>query len=81
MIDQKTQIGNFFNKDEIVQYKSINDLSEKIIKYSNDNKLRKAIAKKGRAKYFKYFNSKEIAQFIIDKTFEIKKRYFWEIDN
>ena len=81
MIDQKTQIGNFFNKDEIVHYKTINDLSEKIIKYSNDNKLRKAIAKKGRAKYFKYFNSKEIAQFIIDKTFEIKKRYFWEIDN
>jgi len=81
MIDQKTQIGNFFNKDEIVQYKNINDLSEKIIKYSNDDKLRKAIAKKGRAKYFKYFNSKEIAQFIIDKTFEIKKRYFWEIDN
>ncbi len=81
MIDQKTQIGNFFNKDEIVQYKNINDLSEKIIKYSNDDKLRKSIAKKGREKYFKYFNSTEIAQFIIDKTFEIKKRYFWEIDN
>ena len=81
MIDQKTKIGNFFGKDEIVQYKSINDLSEKIIKYSNDNKLRNTIARNGRAKYFKYFNSKEIAQFIIDKTFELKKRYFWEIDN
>ena len=36
---KKQKIGKFFNKDEIVLYKSINDLSSKIIKY-NDNKLR-----------------------------------------
>ena len=32
MIDENTKIGNFFNKDEIVLYKNISDLSEKIIK-------------------------------------------------
>ena len=78
MVDKKTQIRNFFNKNEIVEYTNLSDLSEKIIKYSNDDKLRNKIAKNGRNKYFKYFNSKEIAQFIIDKTFDSKKKYFWE---
>ncbi len=78
MIDKKTRIGSFFKKDEIVTYNNISDLSEKIIKYSYDNKKRKEIAKKGRDKYFKYFNSKEIADFIINKTFEKNKKYYWE---
>ena len=80
MIDEKTKIGNFFNKNEIVEYKNINDLSEKILKYSYDDDLRNKIAHNGRKKYFKYFNSKQIAQFIIDKTYGNKKKYFWEID-
>ena len=78
MIDEKTKIGNFFNKDEIVLYKDIKDLSEKIIKYNNDDKLRSSIAKKGRDKYFKYFNSTTIADYIIKKTFEINKKFYWE---
>ncbi len=78
MIDKQTQIGQFFLKDEIVEYQNINDLSEKIIKYSYDDKLRCKIARKGKIKYFKYFNSREICQFIIDKTFGNKKKYFWE---
>ena len=81
MVDEKTKIGNFFNKDEIVLYKDISDLSEKIIKYSNDPKLRNIVAKKGRQKYFKYFNSTIISEFIINKTFNIKKTYFWEKKN
>ena len=78
MIDEKTKIGDFFNRDEIVLYKNMSDLSEKIIKYSNDNKLRNKIAQKGKTKYFKYFNSTIIADFIIDKTFGNTKKYFWE---
>ena len=78
MIDEKTKIQNFFNKDEIVSYKDINDLSEKIVKFSNNNKLRKKLAKKGRDKYFKYFNSNIIAEFIVNKTFNVKKKYYWE---
>ena len=79
LIDEKTQFSNFLNKDEIIMYKNINDLSEKIDKYSNDDKLRKKIAKKGRDKYFKYFNSTIVADFIIKKTFSIKhKKFYWE---
>ena len=78
LIDEKTKIGNFFNRDEIVLYKNLSDLSEKVIKYSNDSKLRNKIAKKGRLKYFKYFNSTIIAEYIINKTFHIGKKYYWE---
>ena len=68
MIDEKTKLGNFFNKDEIVMYKNISDLSEKIIRFSNDHKLRNLVAKKGRIKYFRYFNSTIIAEFILNKN-------------
>ena len=47
MVDEKTKIGNFFNKDEIVLYSSIDDLSEKIIRFNKDHKSRNKIAKKG----------------------------------
>ena len=76
MVDEKTKFNNFLNRDEIVFYKDINDLSSKIEKYSHDDKLRKKIAKKGRDKYFKFFNSTIIADFIISKTFSIKKKGF-----
>jgi len=78
MIDRKTKFSDFFNNDEIVTYKNINDLSKKIEKYSNDDVLRMKIAKKGRDKYFKFFNSTIVAEFIINKTFNVNKKYYWE---
>ena len=78
MVDEKTKIGKFFSNDEIILYKNITDLSDKILKYSNDHKLRRKIAKKGRDKYFKYFNSTIVAEYIINKTIGNKKKYFWE---
>tara|TARA_B110000881_G_C18574501_1_gene517673 strand:- start:263 stop:2029 length:1767 start_codon:yes stop_codon:yes gene_type:complete len=79
MIDEKTRFGDFFKNDEIVLYKNTNDLSEKIEQYSNNDNLRKKTAKKGRDKYFKYFNSTVIADFIIKKTFSRKhKKFYWE---
>ena len=79
MIDEKTKFNDFFSNDEIITYKNINDLAEKINKYSNDDNIRKKIAKKGRNKYFKYFNSTLVADFIIKKTFLIKhKKFYWE---
>jgi len=78
LIDKKTKYGDFFNKDEIVTYSDINDLSKKIKKYSNDDALRQKIAKKGRSKYFKFFNSTIVAEFIINKSLNINKKYFWE---
>ena len=79
LIDEKTQYKNFFNDKEMVFYKNINDLSEKILKISRDEKLRRLIAKNGKKKYMKYFNSTIVADFIINKTLDInkKKKYFW----
>ena len=80
LIDEKTQYSNFFSKDEMVFYKDTDDLSSKIIRIANDEKLRKSIAKKGKQKYFKYFNSSIIAEYIINKTFGYKNnhKYYWE---
>ena len=79
LIDEKTQYRDFFDSSEMVFYKNISDLSEKILKISRDEKLRKSIGKKGKKKYMKYFNSTLVADFIINKTlgrFD-KKKYYW----
>ncbi len=80
LIDEKTQYKNFFNDKEMVFYKNVNDLSEKILQLSHDEKRRKLIAKKGKEKYMKYFNSNLVANYIINKTFDIKNsvKYLWE---
>ena len=78
-INEKTKFGHFFKKNEIILYKNIYDLKKKINKYSNNDSLRKKIAKRGREKYFKYFNSTIVADFIIKKSFGSKnKTFFWE---
>ena len=79
LIDSKTMYSDFFNKNEMVFYKNIDDLSEKIMKISRDEKLRKQIAKNGKDKYMKYFNSTLVADFIINKTLDINKnkKYLW----
>ena len=79
LIDEKTQYRDFFTNNEMVFYKNLSDLSEKISKISGDDKLRKKIGKKGKEKYMKYFNSTKVADFIINKTLEIKtnNKYLW----
>ena len=79
LIDEKTSYRDFFTDKEMVFYSNINDLSEKISKISKDEKLRRLIGKKGKDKYTKYFNSNLVAEFIINKTFDIniKKKYLW----
>ena len=80
LIDEKTEYRNFFNDNEMIFYKNVNDLSEKILRLSNDDKKRRSIAKKGKDKYMKYFNSNLVAEYIINKSLDInqKKKFFWE---
>ena len=79
LIDEKTGYRDFFTDKEMVFYSDIYDLSEKISKINKDDKLRRSIAKKGKDKYTKYFNSNLVADFIINKTFDInnKNKYLW----
>mgnify|MGYP001217895307 CR=1 FL=1 len=79
LIDEKTGYRDFFNDNEMIFYNSVSDLSEKILKISRDEKLRKKIGKNGKLKYLKYFNSNLVAEYIINKTFDINnnKTYLW----
>ena len=65
-VDEKVLMSDFFNKNEIVFYKNINDLSEKIKFYSKKDKIRKKIARSGQKKYFKLFNETKISKYFID---------------
>ena len=79
-IHTDTMYNNFFTDNEVIFYKNLSDLSEKIQKFARDDKLRKKIAKKGKIKYMKYFNSTVVADYIITNTFDIKnknKKFMW----
>ena len=65
-IDKKVQMNDFFSKQEIVFYNDISDLADKIKFYSNNEKLRKKIAKNGKKKYFKLFNEVKISKYVLD---------------
>ena len=79
-IDKKTCYDDFFSEKEMIFYTNLNDLTEKIQKYKKNKYERKKIAKKGKKKYLKHFNSTLVAEFILNKTLNInkKKKYYWE---
>ena len=65
-VDIKTELNDFFNNDEIIFYNNIDDLASKIKFYSKNDRLRRKIAKKGKAKYFKLFDGNKVAKYIVD---------------
>ena len=79
-IDESTLLTDFFTNKEIVFYKNINDLSYKLNKYKKDKKSGKQIAKRGKLKYLKYFNSDIISEYILSKSFDykLKQKVVWE---
>ena len=68
-MDKKTQLGDFFNNNEIVLYNNINDLADKIRFYKKNDNLRKQIAKNGKKKYFNLFSELKITKYLINKSF------------
>ncbi len=77
-IHRDTKFMDFFDHDEMIFYKDILDLSHKIMKYRKDDKDRRKIARKGHIKYHKYFNSNLVSRFIIDRSFGVDTKYFWD---
>jgi hypothetical protein len=65
-IDHKVQMNDIFNRNEIIFYSDINDLSDKIRFYSKNENLRKKIAQQGKKKYFQLFNDVRVSKYIID---------------
>ncbi len=78
-IDENTFLNDFFSEKEIIFYKNISDLSYKLNKFKKDKKKGKDIAKSGKQKYMKYFNSDIVSEYILSKTFEykMKKKIIW----
>ncbi|WP_435087080.1 glycosyltransferase [Candidatus Pelagibacter bacterium nBUS_33] len=75
-VDEKVQMNDFFTKNEIIFYKNINDLAEKIKFYSINDKLREKIAKNGKKKYFKLFNESKITKYFVDISLGNKTSLF-----
>ena len=79
LIHSGTKYNHFFDNSEMVFYKNDSDLIDKILKYKKDDKQRKKIAQKGQKKYNKYFNSVKVAEYIINRTFDLKNKnkFIW----
>ena len=80
-IHEKTYFNNFFNNKEVVFYSNLSQLSEKIQKFARDDDLRKKIARNGKKKYMKFFNSTVVADYIIKNTFDLnykKNKFLWD---
>ena len=71
-VDARTKLNDFFDDDEIIFYKNLNDLSNKLNFYKNNDVIRKKIARNGKLKYFKIFNSDIIANYMLNKIFNLK---------
>ena len=75
-IDEKVQMKDFFNKNEIIFYKNINDLADKIKFYSKNDQIRIKIARNGKKKYFKLFNETKITKYFLDISLGNKTSLF-----
>ncbi len=65
-IDKKTQLNDFFKKDELIFYNNLEDLVDKIVFYKKNDKIRKKIACNGRKKYFELFSEVKTTKYIVD---------------
>jgi spore maturation protein CgeB len=75
-IDDKVQMNDFFNRNEIIFYTDINDLADKIKFYSENDVSRKKIAQNGKKKYFSLFNEKDTTKYFIDISLGIENALF-----
>ena len=80
IIHEDAKYLDFFNKNEIVTYKNLKDLINKIKYYVKNDKKRKFIASNGKKKYLKEFSSEKISKYIVLKTFNIKfkDKFIWD---
>ena len=75
-IDENVNMKDFFSKNEIIFYKNINDLADKIKFYSKNDQIRIKIARNGKKKYFKLFNETKITKYFIDISLGNKASLF-----
>ena len=81
LIDEKIQFNDFFTNNEMIFYKDIEDLIDKVNFYKKNERLREKIGMNGKKKYFKIFNNRIVGDYILSKTLGIKPSYNYVWDN
>ena len=80
LIDEKVKYSDFFSDKEMIFYKDIEDLIDKVKFYKKYEKKRIQIGINGKKKYFKIFNNKIVADYIVSKTLGIRPSYSYVWD-
>ncbi len=80
LIDEKIKYSDFFSDKEIIFYKDIEDLIDKVKFYKKNEKKRIQIGINGKKKYSKIFNNKIVADYIVSKTLGIRSSYSYVWD-
>ena len=75
LIDEKIKFSDFFTNNEMIFYKDIYDLIDKVNFYKKNERKRIQIGINGKNKYFKIFNDKIVADYIYSKTLGFKSLY------
>ena len=80
LIDERTKYNDFFSNKEMIFYKNVDDLIDKVIFFKKNEKKRIQIGLNGKKKYFKIFNNKIVADYIVTKTLGTKPafNYIWD---
>lgn len=78
-IHKDYKFSDFFkNNSDFVEYTSERDLIDKIIFYKKNFNNRIKIAKNGKKKYFKLFNSDDVTRYIVNRTIGKQFKAKWE---
>jgi glycosyltransferase involved in cell wall biosynthesis len=75
LIDERVKYSDFFSNNEMIFYKNIYDLIDKVNFYKKNERKRIQIGVNGKSKYFKIFSNIIIADYIAFKTLGTKASY------
>jgi spore maturation protein CgeB len=75
LIDEKVKYSDFFSNNEMIFYKNIYDLIDKVNYYKKNERKRIQIGINGQSKYFKIFSNRIVADYIATKTLGTKPSY------
>ena len=75
LIDEKIKYRDFFSDNEMIFYKDLSELIDKVNFYKRNEEKRIKIGINGKIKYQKIFNNQIVSDYIISKTLNIKSRY------
>jgi hypothetical protein len=74
-INEKVRFQELFTQNEMIFYKDVDDLINKILNLKDDlNKINK-ISENGKKKYYKLFDNKIVSDYLISKIFETSPKY------